>query len=91
MLIVSYDISDDKLRTRFAKYLKKFGYRLQYSVFEVRNSPRVLNCIATEIDSNFGKQFEQKDSVIIFNLSQQCKKYCYGYARNDQDDLIVID
>jgi CRISPR-associated protein Cas2 len=42
MLIVSYDISNDKIRTRFAKFLSKFGYRLQYSIFEIKNSKRIL-------------------------------------------------
>ena len=35
MIVVSYDISDDKLRTKFSKYLSRFGHRLQYSVFEI--------------------------------------------------------
>jgi len=91
MLLVSYDISDDKLRTKFAKYLKKFGFRLQYSVFQVTNSKRVLENISAEIENNFGKHFEETDSVIIFHLSKQCKKYCFGYAKHDDDDLIVID
>ena len=43
MIIVSYDISDDKLRTNFAKYLSKFGHRIQYSVFEIDNSTRILD------------------------------------------------
>ena len=34
MIIISYDISDNKLRTKFAKYISKFGRRMQYSVFE---------------------------------------------------------
>ena len=42
MLIISYDISDDKLRAKFSKYLSKFGGRLQYSVFEIRNNEKVL-------------------------------------------------
>ena len=37
MLLISYDISNDKIRTKFAKYLSKFGFRLQYSVFEISN------------------------------------------------------
>ena len=91
MLIVSYDIADDKLRSKFAKYLKKFGFRLQYSVFQVKNSEHVLKNITTEINTTFGKMFEQKDSVIIFQLSQQCKKTCFGYAVNDDDELMIID
>ena len=38
MLIVTYDIHDDKTRTKFGKLLKKYGRRLQYSVFEIKNS-----------------------------------------------------
>ena len=49
MIVVSYDISDDKLRTRFSKYLSKFGHRLQYSVFEIDNSPRIIDNIITDI------------------------------------------
>lgn len=91
MLIVAYDISNTKLRTRFCKFLKKFGYRLQYSVFEIRNSPRILQNIEVEIRSNFEKKFAQTDSIIIFNLSKQCKITRYGYARNDDKDLIILD
>ena len=39
MLVISYDIKDDKLRTRFSKMLTKNGaIRLQYSVYEVNNT-----------------------------------------------------
>lgn len=91
MLIVSYDIANDKLRSQFSNFLKKFGYRLQYSVFQVKNSKRVLDNITTEINTYFGKRFEQTDSVIIFQLSQQCKKTCFGYAVNDDDEMIIVD
>ena len=90
MLIVTYDISDDKVRTKFSKFLSKFGYRLQYSVFEIKNSKRILNVIEAEIQSGFEKRFDQSDSVIIFNLSKQCKVTKYGYAANDDEDLLVL-
>ena len=90
MLLVSYDITDDKLRTKFSKYLSKFGGRLQYSVFEIRNSERVLENITTHITNYFEKKFSQNDSVMIFNLSKQCKITRYGYAKNDETDLIII-
>lgn len=91
MLIVSYDISDTKLRTKFSKFLKKYGYRLQYSIYEIKNSARILANIEAEIEGNFAKYFEQTDSVMIFNMSKQCKITKYGYAKNDDSDLIVID
>jgi CRISPR-associated protein Cas2 len=90
MLIVSYDISDDKVRSKFAKFLEKFGARLQYSIFEIKNSPRILNNIKAEIKNNFEKQFSQEDSVLIFMLSKQCKIERYGYAKNDEKTLIII-
>ena len=90
MLIISYDISDDKLRTRFSKFLRKFGNRLQYSVYEIRNSKRILANIQKEIENDFEKRFGEIDGIIIFDLSEQCKKTCYGYARNDDKELIII-
>lgn len=90
MLLVSYDISNDKVRTKFAKFLSKFGYRLQYSVFEINNSETVLRNIENEIKNYYMKTFTEEDSVIIFNLSATCKKTCYGYAKNDDADFFVI-
>ena len=69
MILVSYDISNDKVRTKFAKFLSKFGFRLQYSVFEIHNSEAVLSNIENEIQNVYMKAFTEEDSVIIFNLS----------------------
>lgn len=90
MLLVSYDISDDKLRTSFSKYLSKFGGRLQYSVFEIKNSDRVLDNITAHISLYYEKKFSQSDSVLIFHMSKQCKIIRFGYAKNDETDLLII-
>ena len=90
MLLISYDISNDKVRTRFSKFLSKFGFRLQYSVFEIHNSEAVLRNIMTEIENNYVKSFTEEDSIIIFNLSATCKKTCYGYAKNEEKDFFLI-
>ena len=90
MLLVSYDISNDKVRTKFAKFLSKFGFRLQYSVFEIDNSETVLKNIETEIENIYVKSFTEEDSVIIFDMPATCKKTCYGYAKNEETDVFVI-
>ena len=90
MLLVSYDISNDKVRAKFSKFLSKFGFRLQYSVFEIRNSETVLQNITTEIENNYSKFFTEEDSIIIFNLSATCKKTCYGYAKNEDKEFFLI-
>ncbi len=90
MLLVSYDISDDKLRARFSRFLEKFGYRLQYSLFKIKNSERVLDNIKVKIDNYFGKHFKQRDSVMIIELNSTCKITKFGYAKNEDEELIII-
>ena len=60
MIVVSYDISDDKLRTKFSKYLSRFGHRLQYSVFEIDNSQRIIDNIATDITNRIEKTLHKR-------------------------------
>ncbi len=44
-IIITYDIQDNKLRSHVSKFLLKHGVRLQFSVFEIVNSPRVIDLI----------------------------------------------
>lgn len=92
MLIVSYDFTNDKTRTRFSKFLKKYGDRIQYSVFSLRNSPRILRNIKTEIDSRYRRQFKNTDSIILFSTCEGCKKKVirYGCARHDIEDVVYF-
>ena len=90
MVVVSYDISNDKLRTKFAKYLSRFGHRLQYSVFEIDNSEKIVNNIVNDLKNKYEKSFSQEDSGIIFKLSSSCEVLRFGYAKNDEKDFIII-
>lgn len=90
MIIVSYDISDDKLRAKFAKYLSRFGYRIQYSVFEIDNSQRIVNNIVNDLKNKYESKFAQTDSVIIFKMSSSCEVMRFGYAKNDETDFLII-
>lgn len=90
MLLIAYDISCDKLRTRFAKFLSKFGVRLQYSLFEIKNSKRILEIIQTEVRAKFERYFSESDSVIVLELNPLCRITRFGYAKNDEKDLIIV-
>ena len=90
MLLVSYDISDNKLRAKFSKFLSRFGHRLQFSLFEINNSERILENIREELRSNFEKKFEQSDSVMIIKLNPMCDIERYGYAKNDEEDILIV-
>lgn len=90
MLVISYDISDDRLRAKFSKMLMKYGaIRLQYSVYEVNNTDRVVNNLIVVIEETFAKKFDGGDSVIIFDVSTvKLKKY--GNALHRDKDIIYI-
>jgi CRISPR-associated protein Cas2 len=90
MIIVSYDIHNDKLRTQLSKLLEKYGYRLQYSLFKIKNSKRILGLIEAEIKHRFEKRFSNTDSVMIFKYSKSSadKIIKFGFAKNEDDDII---
>lgn len=90
MLIISYDITNDKLRNRFSKILTKHGaIRLQYSVYEVNHTNRILENLIIKIEDLFAKKFEGSDSVIIFDVSAvKLKKY--GNAIHRDTDIVYF-
>lgn len=65
-LVVSYDISNDRKRTKVMKILRDFGNHVQYSVFECRLNKRQIvhmkRLLKTNIDSS--------DSIRIYYLSK---------------------
>lgn len=92
MLIVSYDFTNDKIRAGFSKFLKKYGTRMQYSVFSLRNSPRVLRNVVAEVDARYKKQFKETDSIVIFSTCEGCNKKIirYGCAKHDVEDVVYF-
>lgn len=76
MIIVSYDISDNKMRNHFSKMLKGNGaIRLQYSVYEVRNTKRTIDNLVAKIEA-YSKHFTADDSIVIFDVdSDKLTKY----------------
>lgn len=93
MLFISYDFADNKIRTKFSKFLSKFGRRVQYSVFEIRNSQRMLTNILKEIELAYKKKFKNTDSILIFQLCEGCKKKTirYGYAVNEEKEVLIFN
>ncbi|HOR01768.1 MAG TPA: CRISPR-associated endonuclease Cas2 [Candidatus Woesebacteria bacterium] len=92
MLIVAYDFSNDKTRASFSKYLKKFGEKIQYSVYGIKNSPRVLNNILSVIEHKYKKKFKKSDSILLFSTCQGCSKKIirYGNAVHYEEDVVEL-
>ncbi len=89
MIIISYDISDDKMRTNFSKMLKKHGaIRLQFSVYEAVNTKRIIENLVAKIES-YSKHFTADDSVIIFDVDVD-KLTKYGCAIHRDQPIVYF-
>jgi len=69
-IVVAYDISNDRRRTRLHKKLKSFGKPVQYSVFECildsKGLERMQQIIRNVID-------KQQDLVRYYFLCEACR------------------
>jgi CRISPR-associated protein Cas2 len=92
MLIVSYDIHNDKLRTKFSKLLKKFWRMLQYSVYEIKNSERIIRILTTEIEMTFAPKFSWADSILIIPISKahSDKVIRYGQPAMEEEEILFL-
>ena len=66
--IICYDFSDNKERTKFAKILSKYGFRMQYSVFEFNLDKETWKKMVEELKSK--KFLDGKHSIVIIPLPQ---------------------
>jgi len=92
MVLITYDISNDKLRAKFSKFIKKFGHRLQYSVYKIKHSEKILDNIIAEIKKRYEKQFTGADSVMIFKIPENshAKTIKFGYAKDMDSDILFL-
>jgi len=93
MFIVSYDISSDRKRSKFSKFLQSYGEKVQYSVYTIKNSPRILGIVLAEIEHRYRKTFEPTDSIYIFRICDGCMKKIvrYGSASHEEKDVVFLD
>ena len=92
MIIVCYDFKDDKKRADFSKFLKQYGHRVQYSVYSIKNSKRILQNILTEIEHKYKKRFDKTDHILIFQVCERCEKSIirYGRASHEVEDVVYL-
>jgi CRISPR-associated protein Cas2 len=67
--VISYDISDNKLRNKFVKIIEKYGERVQYSVFEFELSPKEFKNLINELKVNgFYKRKSKNWKIVIYKI-----------------------
>jgi CRISPR-associated protein Cas2 len=69
-IVVSYDIVDDRRRTRLHRILKNFGTRVQYSVFECMLEPKDF----TRLQATVTPVIKGDDHVRYYRLCDHCER-----------------
>jgi len=89
-VLISYDISDDKVRTKLAKRLKDFGKRAQFSVFEAEITPGEMLDLKQTLAAI---KLETRDSIRLYPICASCvgkiKIWGAGEIAEDPDYLII--
>ena len=77
MITVSYDIVDDKRRTRLAKKLLNFGQRVQYSVFECNLTKKQITEMKKQLLPLIDRE---KDSLRFYRICDSCRKQVESFG-----------
>ena len=87
--IVSYDISNNKIRTRIRNVTSGYIYRVQRSVFEGIISQRGFNELLKRLKNN---HLEATDSIRIYKICEKCmsKVEYLGHPRIIEDMKFLI-
>ena len=67
--IITYDIPDDRRRSRLAKALLDFGDRVQFSVFEARLNNKLYSSMMERVATIINGE---EDNVRVYPICQQC-------------------
>jgi len=67
-LAITYDISEDKIRTRVFRILEKYGAWKQYSVFELE----INRVQRVQLEDEIGAVIGAGDKVRVYQLCERC-------------------
>mgnify|MGYP001150244250 FL=1 len=94
MYLISYDITDNRIRGKIAKELSGYGQRVQYSVFECRITEQQYKELYQKLVILM--QEEEEGNIRIYNICGKCeqKLSTVGIESRekalDKDELIII-
>lgn len=69
-VVITYDISDDRRRTRLFEALKSYGQHVQYSVFECDLSKQAYIKLRHRLDQEI--KAKDGDSIRFYFLCESC-------------------
>jgi len=92
LYVVAYDIADDKRRKKLSDLLEGYGYRVQYSVYEIELSASKLERLLFEIERR--ELFDSDiDSIRIYHIHKTSVGNSFELCRRadpfQNEDLFV--
>ena len=87
LVLVIYDVSDNKKREKLVKCLKSYGVRVQKSSFECLLSKKLYKKMVKESNKIIDKK---TDSLRIYKMNNENKILNYGIGKNIDKDNIKI-
>ncbi len=86
MIVVCYDISDNKRRYKMVKLLEQYLFRVQRSVFEAMLTPQKTKQLKDEL-ARFAKD---GDNIRIYKINGSGDVTVYGSAEMLEDEEVII-
>jgi len=83
-----YENTDESLYHAIPQTEKNGAIRLQFSVYEINNTKRVLDNLLLKVDE-FAKVFDGGDSIMVFDVSD-IKLRKYGNAIHRDKDVVFL-
>ena len=88
LVLVIYDITDNRKRIRFAKLLQGYGIRVQKSAFEARLTQRKYEKLMREISAFASNE----DSIRVYRIQGTSQITSFGSYKEfpEEEDIIIL-
>ena len=86
IVLIIYDITDDRRRVKFAKFLSSFGYRVQKSAFEAKLTKKQYERLRRGIEVRFRKE----DNIRIYKFQSESEIFSYGDKDCQFDEEVIF-
>lgn len=86
LVLVIYDIPDNRRRTKFAKFLETYGFRVQKSAFECLLLKNKYEKLIAEIP----RHIRVEDNVRVYKVKGTSEVTAWGSEVKEEEDVIII-
>jgi CRISPR-associated protein Cas2 len=90
LVMISYDVVDEKTRLKLMKFLKDYGRRVQKSVFEFDMGAEIYEKVKLGVERIINKR---KDRVRYYQICKGCADRIeisgWGEVTEDEDFVVV--